>query len=69
MDRFDYVPTFVDWQQNSTYRLEGYTVQADGFVLAHFGDGQIRRSVYPTLAALLDAGRSDWRELVHCVKP
>lgn len=63
-----FVPVFVDRFQSSTYRLERYTETADGRLLAHFGDGASRPSVFPNVAALLEAGRRDWHERVREVR-
>lgn len=59
-----YKPAFVDHFQSAMYRLVAYRVNADGSLVAIFGDGNERASIYPNAAALLEAGRRDYLERV-----
>lgn len=60
-----YRPVYIDHAQSADYRHVLTTVRADGSVWSHFANGAIVPSVYRTEAALLAAGRQDWRERVR----
>ena len=66
--KFAYVPCYIDHYQSARYCHVGYTVRADGRLLAHFADGGVYESVYPTVSALLAAGERDHLERVRVPK-
>jgi hypothetical protein len=49
-----FVPAFHDRYQSNAYRLDYWTVEPDGHVLAHFGDGRSAPSVEHLNAASLE---------------
>jgi len=57
-----YKPAFVDHFQSATYCHVMTRVEADGSLVAIFADGHESPSVYPTAAAMIEAGALDWRE-------
>lgn len=60
-----FTPCYRSTAGSACYNLLGYSVDSNLNVTAHFEDGYSRPSVFPTLDALLDAGRKDWNERVR----
>jgi hypothetical protein len=60
-----FVPVYPDLNQSASYRLESYVLRSDGTLYAVFGDGKVHESIYPTLEALLEAGKHYYRERVR----
>lgn len=59
-----FVPIYPDRTQSDRYRFDHYRLD-DQTLIAIFGDGYEKPSVYPTLADLLVAGERDYRERVR----
>lgn len=57
-----YRPTLVDHYQAAACTHVATRVEADGSLVAIFADGREAPSVYPNVAAMLEAGARDWRE-------
>lgn len=57
-----FVPVFVDRFQSAMYRHVATTLEADGRLVAHFGDGGTGPSIYGSVDEMLAAGERDWRE-------
>jgi len=64
-----YRPTHIDLSQAAAYTHVMTRVNHDGTLTAIFADGHEAPSVFPTEAALLAAGRADWRERVSLDAP
>lgn len=62
-DRVRYFrPVYIDHCQPATYRHVGTSLLPTGELRAHFADGSIVPSVYPTLDAMIVAASADYRE-------
>lgn len=63
------VPVYLDHFQSAAYRHVATTVEPDGSLVAHFGDGSNRPSVYRSIEEMEAAAETDWRERMREVKP
>lgn len=57
-----YRPAHVDHYQAAAYTHVATRVEEDGSLVAIFADGHEAPSIFPNVAAMLEAGRRDWRE-------
>lgn len=62
-----FVPVYIDHFQAAAYQHVA-TIERDGVLVAVFGDGTERPSVYRSVAAMLEAGQRDYRERVREIK-